>query len=226
MKQRREFLRRLSYILFPRRCVCCGRVIVPSLEICPECAENFTRADESSADHAGGCFCAAVCVFDYSGAAEQCVRRLKFDGARENAEFLGAEMAQAVKQAFAGKHFDTVCGVPMRKKNERARGYNQSFLLAKAVAENLGISADNTLLRKIYDTDNQHGLGRMSRMGNLLGVFDVPEPERVRDKTVLLCDDVRTTGSTLNECAKMLMLHRAKEVVCVTVAGTQEKNKN
>ena len=76
---------------------------------------------------------------------------------------------------------------------------------------------------KIYETDKQHGLKHYLRKGNLTGVFDVKNPDDVAGKTILLCDDISTTGETLNECAKMLWLYGAKEIYCISVALTKAK---
>ena len=72
------------------------------------------------------------------------------------------------------------------------------------------------VLCKIYETARQHDLSRRMRSGNVLGVFDVHAPDVVRDKRILLCDDVCTSGTTLSECAKMLCLYGAREVFCLS----------
>jgi len=79
-------------------------------------------------------------------------------------------------------------------------------------------------LVKLYETRAQRTLKAGERSGNLAGVFDVTDPRRVRGKTVLLCDDIITTGTTLNECARMLLLNGAEEVLCLTAAATKMKN--
>ena len=90
--------------------------------------------------------------------------------------------------------------------------------------ESVGASRDSFQARnseKIYETEKQHGLNYYLRRGNLTGVFDSDSPGEIKDKTILLCDDISTSGETLNKCAKMLWLYGAKDVYCITLALTK-----
>ena len=111
----------------------------------------------------------------------------------------------------------------MTKKSQKDRGYNQCELLAKGISENTGINYKNGVLVKLYETDKQHGLKLFMRKGNLSGVFDVKNPSEVEGKTVLICDDISTTGETLNECAKMLWLYGAAEIYGISLALTKRE---
>ena len=96
-------------------------------------------------------------------------------------------------------------------------------MLANELSKRLNLPVRNYLV-KLYDTKQQHTLKESLRSGNVLGIFDVDEKEYSPEgKTVLLCDDVKTTGATLNECAKMLKLHGAKDVKCVTATITKKQ---
>ena len=135
-------------------------------------------------------------------------------------------MAETVRQRYGDKKFDYIVPVPMTKKSVRRRGYNQVEILAEGLAELLGAEFRNDILFKIYETEKQHGISYILRKGNLTGVFDVPEPEKVRGKSVLLCDDISTSGETFNECAKMLWLADASEICCISLALTNPRKKN
>lgn len=135
-------------------------------------------------------------------------------------------MAETVKEKFGNIDFDYITEVPMTQKSLKQRGYNQCFLLARGISERLGIEHKPQILKKLYETDKQHIISFYLRKGNLTGVFDVCNPEEVKDKTILLCDDISTSGETLNECAKMLWLHGAKEIYCITVALTEYRKKD
>ncbi len=113
----------------------------------------------------------------------------------------------------------------MTAKSKKKRGYNQCYYLAKGISENLGIEHKPDVLSKIYSTKIQHETRYYLRKGNLTGVFDVENPSDVKDKTVLICDDISTSGETLNECAKMLWLYGAKEIYCIALALTPYKKK-
>jgi len=228
--------RQIAYLFFPRRCCCCGKVVPPGDEICADCLAAVSKIAEPACRHCGRGIAECVCrehknfysavasPFYYEGPARNCIRRLKFSGKTGCAQFLGREMARAAQAAFGDKAIDIAAFVPMSKKEIKARGYNQSRYLAQAVARELRLDFSEELLVKLYETRAQRTLKAGERAGNLAGVFDVAESERVKGKTILLCDDVITTGTTLNECARMLLLSGADAVFCLTAAATKMKN--
>ncbi len=132
-------------------------------------------------------------------------------------------MAKTLKDNFDDINFDWVTYIPMYKSKERKRGFNQSRLLAKELSKLCDIPFADKLLIKLYNTDNQHDCSGLERTGNLIGVFDVDEAFDLTDKTVLLIDDVKTSGATLNECGKMLYLNDVKSVICLTAAVRNSK---
>ena len=134
-------------------------------------------------------------------------------------------MAASIRANLPGVAFDQITCVPMRTAKEKERGYNQSALLAQELSKLLEIPVHCHLLRKCADTPAQHELKGAERRGNVFGVFEVAKPELTQGKTILLCDDVKTTGATLDECAKMLKLAGAQEVYCACIAVTR-KNKS
>ena len=113
----------------------------------------------------------------------------------------------------------------MTKRAVGKRGYNQCTLLAKEAAKLTGSEYIPAVIKKIYETDTQHRLSAIRRRGNLAGVFDVGEPGLVNGKTILLVDDISTSGETFNECAKMLWLYGADSVYCAALALTKSKSK-
>ena len=132
-------------------------------------------------------------------------------------------MADYINEKYYGEKFDFITAVPMYFSDRKARGYNQSDELAAALSEKLGIEF-RSVIRKIYHTDKQSGKQMTDRTGNVFGVFDVEE--NLEGKSILLVDDIRTTGSTLSECGKMLYLAGAKRVCCVSIAAAKFKKKN
>ena len=107
-------------------------------------------------------------------------------------------------------------GVPMHRDDFLTRGYNQAVLLAKTVAEDIEAPLLNKVLIKKIRNKPQHTLSFLERRRNIRGIFSVTRPELIRGKTVLLCDDVTTSGCTLNECAATLLEAGARAVYCVT----------
>lgn len=120
---------------------------------------------------------------------------------------------------FEDWRFDCITYVPMFKKREKARGYNQARLLAQELAERVNCECV-ALLEKITYTKNQASLTRSERETNLVGTFAAT---CASPKSVLLVDDVMTTGATANECAKVLKKAGAKTVYVLTFASVPEK---
>ena len=235
----------LSYIFFANHCRLCGKVIDRHHQLCSECERGEFRIEGEICPLCGfsktDCVCkgkkhsySAICApYYYQGGAKKAVLRIKYALREENAVYLAQQMADCVKLHFASVEPDEITFVPMTEKQLSEREENQSELLARQVGKILGLPVRKYLVKK-FDTKPQHSLKEALRSGNVLGVFDViPEKNRSQTftpegKTVLLCDDVKTTGATLNECAKMLKLNGAKQVICVSAAITKkqvDKNK-
>jgi|LSQX01.1.fsa_nt_gb ComF family protein len=225
---------RLISIIFPKRCRFCGEVIDFHFDVCEDCAENTgailppvcLMCGENEAD----CTCrghknaykAIVSPYYYTGAASEAVRRLKFRGKFSVGDTLAADMAETVKREYPEIHFDYITCVPMSKKELSDRGYEQNEYLCRPLSAYTGIPFEK-LLEKMYDTAPQHTLKSVERSGNVLGVFRAKQGAQLEGKTILLCDDVRTTGATLNECARTLTVGGADAVYCVTAAVTRLK---
>jgi ComF family protein len=110
--------------------------------------------------------------------------------------------------------------VPLHPRKLRERNFNQSLLLARSAAHLLGAELDFLSLRRIKYTQPQTGLKSNERRKNVRGAFEVVNRNVVKGRSVLLVDDVTTTGSTLNECARTLRRAGAREVFCLTLART------
>ncbi len=231
-----RFLKALSKAFFPQRCAYCGSVIRADELMCDECSENLPRIKGKICVKCGreektDCNCkkaekyfdGLAAPFYYTGNVRLGVHMFKFRNTPESAEAFGKEMAQTVKDRYSDICFDYITEVPSTKKRIKVRGYNQCFLLAKEISQNTGVEHKSEVLMKIYETKKQHGLKLLMRKGNLTGVFDVRNPSDVEGKTILLCDDISTSGETLNECAKMLWLYGAKEVYCISLALTKKE---
>ena len=130
-----------------------------------------------------------------------------------------AEHARAQASALNGLRFDGLLPVPMHPVRERVRGYNQSERLARVVAAELGLPLLPRVLVRARSTRPQVGLSEDARRTNLRGAFAVKQPERVAGKTLLLIDDVVTSGSSLHECAAALNAAGAKAVYALTLAA-------
>lgn len=226
----------LAKSLCPQRCAYCGKVVSVQSLMCEDCSHSLPRIKGEVCKSCGReknlCSCkgeryfvSQAAPFWFEGVVRKGLHTFKFRKGQQNAQAYCLEMAQTVKERFSDIEFDCIIPVPMTAKSVKKRGYNQVEILCEGVSKNLGLEYHKENLVKIYETEKQHGISYLLRKGNLTGVFDVADPEAVSGKTVLLCDDISTSGETLNECAKMLWLCGAKEIYCISLALTKPHKK-
>ncbi len=224
------FQKLIDYI-FPKRCIFCNTPIytgkpyceqcLPLIpfaeEICPICAKNPCICRQS-----GFSFSAVSAVFFYELGAENAIRQLKFHERLSYLPALAEYLYQRLLQCDYYSELDCVIPIPMTRKAEYERGYNQSALLAELLAKKSGIPNCARALVKTKHTEKQHDLGQKERQRNLKDAFQVVETQHIVGKTILLCDDVYTTGATFDECARTLLAAGAKRVYCIAVATTRK----
>ena len=157
----------------------------------------------------------AAAAFRYGGAAKDAVLRLKYGRVYWIGSSLGRKLALTAEQL---KPIDVVIPIPLHPKRLRARGFNQSALIAKPVARALGCPMETRLLHRVRDTVPQAGLAKPARAQNIRGAFLVQRPHRVRQMRVVLVDDVITTGETMKEAARVLLEAGAVSVVALAAA--------
>lgn len=115
-------------------------------------------------------------------------------------------------------HIDLIIPVPLHKKKELIRGYNQSFILAKSLNQKTNINvANNILIRKKF-TESQTKFNKTERLNNVSSAFYITNEKIIKGKNILLLDDVITTGATINECAKVLKQKKANKVIAFSIA--------
>lgn len=207
---------RLWCLFLPARCLCCGRAVRPERLFCPGCVPALPKEPLSREFPlpGGGSLVVAAC-FPYEKGFRRTLHRLKFQEERALARPLGTLMAEAASSL--GEELDGVTWVPMSPQKLRRRGYNQSELLAKAVAKELGLPAWD-LLEQVRETDTQYSLTRSQRADNVRGAYRAKGA--TLGKRVLLVDDIVTTGATLRACAQGLYGAGAQKVCAVCAANT------
>jgi ComF family protein len=189
--------------------VTCGRIIrARREEICPECVKTLKRAAAGAkrVDFTEGC----VCAFAYEGAVQTAFLRYKFSGQQWLGEVFGEYIAEAVRESAVGV-FDAVTWAPLGKKRLRTRGYDQAKILAQTVGRELGLEVLPSL-RKARETRANSSLsgGKSARRENVDGVYETLAG--IEGKRLLLVDDILTTGATMAECARTLLLGGAESV--------------
>lgn len=224
-----SFIDTFLRLFFPEQCPHCGEAIDIRENSCPDCRDNFEKIGRDYCINCGYSEERCVCedgsirlnhisaVYIYSGYVKSEIRDFKFCGNIKTGRKLGEEMAFRAAETIYGVTFDSVTFVPISEKGFRARGYNQSEILAQTVAEKLFVPCEELLCKK-KDTAKQHELSGRERRLNVNGAFSLKDGISVKGKRILLCDDVKTTGATLKECEKVLLMSGAKEVYCLCIA--------
>jgi len=209
-------------LLFPPKCVFCSKVLNKADEgWCDRCTEglpytvNYGKQDGDIFD-----FC--VSPLYYTGAVRRSLLRYKFKNASYYSDTYGRVLAQLIRELKDNDSFDSgydiISWVPLSKKRERKRGYDQAMLLAIATAFELGEAVKETL-KKVIDVQPQSELGdKTERSANISGAYIISDSELITGKRILLIDDIVTTGSTFDECAKVLLSSGAKRVICAALA--------
>lgn len=215
----------LKNLFFPKRCPYCGEVqgFAP---VC-DCADALERirligwTARADADGRTLRFLKGIIgCYWYRDPIRRGIHRMKFSGAQRSAAFFGDEMAQQVTRVLPGVRFDAVIPVPSTRREIGERGYDIPLLMARRIASSLEIPLWDDILEKNKETQRQHTLSLEERRENLKGAFAVQNADRLRHKRVLLCDDVSTTGSTMEECAKPLKRAGAAEIWGIVLACT------
>ncbi|MFH1546697.1 MAG: ComF family protein [Patescibacteria group bacterium] len=212
----------LLELVFPVRCVgcrtegewfcgvCAKKVRLNEKQFCPLCwQENFGgRLCENCEASLAGLRVAAS--YERNPELAEAVKTLKYKFSEPLARNLGELLARAVAQkSYASER--VVSFIPLHKKRQRWRGFNQAELLARFVAANLGLPLAELLVRT-KNTSQQAKLSREERLQNLRDAFALRPDSAVAGKTVILVDDIASTGSTLLEAAKILRSGGAREV--------------
>ena len=116
------------------------------------------------------------------------------------------------------KNYDIIIPVPIHKKRYKERGYNQSELLASEIARTLNISIEKHVLTKNVNNTPQSKLSKIERKNNANGVYKIINAQKIKNKKIIIIDDIYTTGSTANECSKVLKQAGASEIAVFTIA--------
>ncbi len=217
--------------LFPPFCCSCG---VLGFELCPDCINKIVLVDQRQICPICGDLSqkAKICQncqrsrpnFDqllswgeYSGVLRTAIKKLKFDHGLGLARILSEPSIKHIKSW--GIKIDHIVPVPLSNSRQKERGYNQSALLASLISKGLHTRFIMHSLTRVKETRSQVGLNSKERVSNVFDAFRTNDTDN-NNKSVLLIDDIATTGSTLNECAKALKIAGAREVFCFTVAKT------
>lgn len=221
------FWKALDWI-FPPDCAACGE---PGYRLCLECQNKIKFIHDINITHRRSGTAVGVhktpegtfpylCsdsrhLAHYEGVIRECVHSIKYHENRGLGELFSQWLAPLIGDA--GWSIDLVIPVPLSAERLQERGYNQAALVARPLAGRLQVPFTNFGLRRVLDTPSQVGLSAEERRINVAKAFRA-EHDVIHSKSILLVDDVMTTGSTLSACARALLSAGASSVYAVTVA--------
>ncbi len=235
----------LLNLLFPPHCPVCDSVrAIREPVCCPECRRKLLeigdnacflcgRPTEETEEYCDSCrkrkpsFERGFSAFAYQGAAREAVLGFKFSGRETAGAFFAQELLRMHGEEMRLFGADAVVPVPLHPRKLRMRGYNQAEILAKHLAEGLQIPLEAHLLIRKRNTRPQKELSAAARLRNLTEAFAVPtgifsNKERRMPESILLVDDILTTGSTLEACARIAKRAGVRRVAVVTVCCAGE----
>ncbi len=214
--------------LFPRRCLSCREFLSPSDRclcdrcealwpllsppFCKLCSYPFS-SPETTSHLCGDClqegrsYKKVYAAGLYEGLLLEMIVRMKYRGEERLTSFLGRRLAERIEEDF-----DLIIPIPLHARRLRERGYNQSLLLAREIGKVLRRPVDPFLMIKERNTLPQMSLKGEERRKNLRGVFGVKRPDKIKDKNILLVDDVFTTGTTMEMASRELLKAGATEI--------------
>lgn len=206
-------LKNLPYIS-QRVCLHCGENLISDGDYCKRCKGKKFIVDR------------ALSPFLYINEIRCLIHSLKYDGKKYVSKCLAKFMADYfLKQNLFA---DIIIPIPLCDKRLKQRGYNQSELLANEISKHLNLKVNTESLKRVKETPTQTELTSIERQKNMRDAFRVYKPKLIRNKSVLLIDDVYTTGATVNECARVLKDAGVSCVYVLTAAHTilkKDKNK-
>jgi len=234
-----KFRSTLIQFLLPPQCPCCEKILEENQQgFCSNCLSEIRWIEppfcsicgvpfisgEGENHPCGGClthrryFTMARALGAYQGSLQEAIHRWKYEGKTYLTSFFAKWMAEGLNRYWEPDSFDFLIPVPLHRQRLRERGFNQVLLLAKEISFQTGIPYRKTILQKKKPTIPQVTLSGLERERGLRGAFHVIGKQGLAGKSVLLVDDVYTTGATVNECSKVLRRGGAKRVDVLTLA--------
>ena len=230
----------LLHLFFPKECVHCGRLLNSRNReyLCPACRQMIYLISDSICDRCGrplegeiippvecsSCredppsFCRARSSFLLAGAGKSLVLTYKYSRNPYLSDPAINWLFTAGEESYDWSDYDRIIPVPLHPRKSRERGFNQSGLLAAGLSRRTGINLSRGGLIRTRYTGTQTRLSRKERRENVRGAFRVTGRAGFERKTLLLIDDVYTTGATVSECARALMKAGAERVDVLTLA--------
>ncbi len=225
---KKDAVNRFIYLFFPNRCGVCNRVLNSKDAFCPACEIKLKRIPHYVAllwshgntnyrpDYLKPKFSGCLAPFMHESGSRKYIYSFKFKNRLELANPIAEEMATVYSKYYDKFNIDLVTAVPMRFSAKMSRGYDQVHELAKRISRLTNLPYVH-LLKQTGKKKPQHTISQASlRPLNVKGIYSFVGKQDIKGKRILLIDDIITTGSTVNECSKVLRKAGAKDVYCLS----------
>lgn len=235
-----SILKAMINLFYPLRCQVCGVGLEPDNKrhICLNCYKEIRinappfcikcgrpikikgskQLDCHNCKNRSFYFNRAWAACKYENVIKECLHSFKYKRKLHLLRLLSELMHNFTKEFIEIDKIDLLCAVPLSRSKLREREFNQSQLLAEEIAKKFNKKISKNNLRKVVPTPAQAKLKRDERLSNLKNVFKIKEPSLFKGKSILLIDDVFTTGSTMNECSRVLKETGAKKIYGLVLA--------
>lgn len=225
-----EILSDVFELFYPNVCVACSeKLIKGETVLCYICRKELPRneywndAENPMAKRFWGRIdlqgAAAMFKFQKDGDVQRILHHLKYYGRQDAGEMIGRMLGGLILQPGSViKNVDIIIPVPLHWKRLKQRGYNQCDPIAKGIADTIGVPWTNTALERVQENISQTGKNRFDRWYNVSEIFAVKDAEQLKNKHVLLVDDVMTTGATAEACLQKIVAIEGVRVSFVTAA--------
>ena len=222
-------------ILCPKTCPMCDKIISRHENICtnchsklvyihePKCKKCGKELRDEAKEYCADCsvkkhyFDLNVAVFEYSAMVSKSLYKFKYHNRRTYARFYGEAIAKHCANDIRRWNPDVIVPVPIHYKKRIKRGYNQATLIARELGKEINIYVDEKYLYRVVNTRPMKELNKTNRKKNVENAFKIYK-NVVKYKKIILVDDIYTTGSTLDACAKALLGAGASEVFCICMS--------
>lgn len=208
----------IDFVL-PNRCGFCKGFTPWNKPICDKCKDAIAFIDDPVRRDDNGVFTLCISPCEYDGTARDGILNLKYHNGINTAKYLAPFVADLIETHIGYSNIDLVTSVPMSRKRRADTGYNHADVAGKLIADAIAKPYNGRLLRRISNAPVQHKLSASERRLAVKDTyFPLKKGTRLNGETVLLVDDIITTGSTLSECASVLRSMGADKVYCATLA--------
>lgn len=215
-------MNRITAIFFPPKCPYCSRIISHDMTECITCRAMFPKAPRIE-PLPGGEIC--IAPFSYDSRVRAAIEDYKFRGKSFNCHSFGSAVANAIKTVYyKDMEFEVITSVPMSVDRKHKRGFNQSELIARYAAKLLGKPYVEMMYRDKGGAV-QHELTIEQRRNKPEDhTFHAIDPEKIKERSILLIDDIITSGVTMSDCCRVLKENGAERILCAAAAMSLSYN--